>query len=172
MPFFPDTAGGFRLVGDPAPTWRPPQLGALGSLLAHFSLRDREPPIVSIPTGAGKTAVALAAAYLLPTPPRRILIVEPSVALREQVSDEARSLTTITAHRLHTYRYSRAECPGDEGAHLGLVIVCERRHRGRPPELNKPRALRRGTPTAGRPVRFRDRRRSAPRCRHLPGWRS
>lgn len=95
MPFFRDTAGDFRLTGDPVPTWRAPQLGALGSLLAHFSLRDREHPIVSIPTGAGKTALALAAAYLLPTPPRRVLIVEPSVALREQVLDEARTLRTL-----------------------------------------------------------------------------
>ena len=95
MPFFPDTVGRFRLVGAPAPVWRPPQLGALGALLAHFSLGDREPPIVSIPTGAGKTAVALAAAYLLPTAPRRILIVEPSVALREQVTEEARTLRTL-----------------------------------------------------------------------------
>ena len=95
MSFFGDTQGSFRLFGEPAPRWRRPQLGAIGALIAHFSLGSTEPPLVSIPTGTGKTALALAAPYLVMPPPRRLLVVEPSVALRAQVANEARSLRVL-----------------------------------------------------------------------------
>ena len=64
--------------------WRSPQLGALGSLLAHWTLTPDEPALVSLPTGAGKTGVALAAPFLTPQPPTRVLVMVPSSALRRQ----------------------------------------------------------------------------------------
>ena len=65
-------------------SWRAPQLGALGSLLAHWILVPEEPALVSLPTGAGKTGVALAAPFLTPLAPRRVLALVPSTALRDQ----------------------------------------------------------------------------------------
>lgn len=67
--------------------WRPPQLGALTAALSHWTLEPKEPALVSIPTGAGKTAIAMAAPYVIPMPPRRVLVVAPSTDLRKQLSD-------------------------------------------------------------------------------------
>lgn len=64
------------------PAWRPPQRGALGALLAHWSLPHKTPALISIPTGSGKTAVAMAAPYLMQAD--RVLVVVPSKDLRHQ----------------------------------------------------------------------------------------
>lgn len=73
----------FSLFSRPTePSWRPPQLGALGALLAHWSLPHKTPALVSVPTGAGKTAIAVAAPYLIRA--GRTLVVVPSRDLREQ----------------------------------------------------------------------------------------
>jgi hypothetical protein len=45
--------------------------------------------VIAVPTGAGKTAIALAAPYLLQA--RRVLVVVPSRDLRQQISEEFRS---------------------------------------------------------------------------------
>jgi superfamily II DNA or RNA helicase len=66
--------------------WRRPQIGALGATLAHWSLASREPTLVSIPTGTGKTAVAMAAPFLMPVPPRRVLVLVPQRQLRHQLA--------------------------------------------------------------------------------------
>jgi superfamily II DNA or RNA helicase len=68
--------------------WREPQRGALGATLARWTLNDRERTLVSIPTGVGKTALAMAVPFLLDTSPARILLVAPSVAIREQLVSE------------------------------------------------------------------------------------
>ncbi|WP_367389060.1 DEAD/DEAH box helicase [Lewinella sp. LCG006] len=62
---------------------RPPQIGALHALGAHWSLDD-SPVTVVMPTGTGKTETMLAAtaAYQL----NRVLVAVPSKALREQIS--------------------------------------------------------------------------------------
>ena len=92
MTFFDETSSRLNLMGGGgAFTWRGPQRGAIGALLQSFSLDDEEPPLVSIPTGAGKTAVAMIAPYLMSPCPRRVLIVEPSVELRHQVAEEAKT---------------------------------------------------------------------------------
>jgi len=75
----------FRLQHDT--TWRPPQLGALTAAISHWTLDSHNPALVSIPTGSGKTAVAMAAPYVTPTPPSRVLIVVPSSDLRKQTAD-------------------------------------------------------------------------------------
>lgn len=75
----------FSLLGDRDSGWRKPQLGALGATIAHWSLADSTPTLVSIPTGAGKTAVAMAAPFLAPEPPNRVLVVAPARQVREQL---------------------------------------------------------------------------------------
>jgi superfamily II DNA or RNA helicase len=81
MEFFKNEREAFQLTNA---QWRSPQLGALGSLLAHWTLTPDEPALVSLPTGAGKTGVALAAPFLTPEPPTRVLVMVPSSALRKQ----------------------------------------------------------------------------------------
>src|SRR5947207_15981120 len=80
--FFKNERDAFQLTNA---QWRAPQLGALGSLLAHWSLVPEEPALVSLPTGAGKTGVALAAPFLAPRTPGRVLVLVPSTAIRDQM---------------------------------------------------------------------------------------
>lgn len=83
-------SNGFRLFLQPGqPAWRLPQLGALGALTAHWSLPMAEPALVALPTGVGKTAVALAAPYLVTA--KRVLVVVPSRELRRQIAQQFRS---------------------------------------------------------------------------------
>jgi superfamily II DNA or RNA helicase len=73
----------FTLFAAPGrPQWRPPQLGALGALLQHWSLPRSVPALVSIPTGTGKTAIGIGAAHIAAA--RRVLVVVPSTELRRQ----------------------------------------------------------------------------------------
>lgn len=53
------------------PQWRNPQRGALGALMAHWSLPRGAPALVSLPTGSGKSAVALPHAPVVCRLPRR-----------------------------------------------------------------------------------------------------
>lgn len=92
MSFLKTTRKSFRLTGA---DWRAPQLGALGALLGHWTTDPFEPALISLPTGTGKTGVALAAAFLAPQPPRSILVVVPSVALREQTVEQFQDLALL-----------------------------------------------------------------------------
>lgn len=77
------TATGFHLYSSrTSPAWREPQLAALGSVLSQWSLAGSEHPLVSVPTGVGKTAIALAAPFLAGA--RRTLVVVPTRELRRQ----------------------------------------------------------------------------------------
>ncbi|WBQ04413.1 DEAD/DEAH box helicase [Kribbella sp. CA-293567] len=69
--------------------WRDAQRGALGVLLGHWSLPRQPPALISLPTGSGKTAVALAAPHLLQS--TRVLVVVPSRDLRRQTVDAFQS---------------------------------------------------------------------------------
>lgn len=73
------------LLGDRAQGWRGPQLGALGATMAHWSLDEREPTVISIPTGTGKTAVGMAAPFLIRESPSRILVLAPARQIRQQL---------------------------------------------------------------------------------------
>ena len=59
-----ETALSLRPLGAPNTGFRPGQLGALHSVVSHFSVYD-EPAIVSLPTGYGKTAVIMALPFVL-----------------------------------------------------------------------------------------------------------
>ena len=91
MAYFLDAAQHFRYLGSPRPRWRPPQFGGLGAMAMHWSLTKGESVLLSVPTGSGKTAMAMAAPFFLAEPPRRILIVVPSRALREQIAENFRT---------------------------------------------------------------------------------
>lgn len=51
----------------------------------HWSLAPTIPTVISIPTGSGKTAIAMAAPNFLEEAPRRVLVVAPTRALRDQL---------------------------------------------------------------------------------------
>jgi superfamily II DNA or RNA helicase len=103
-----DTAGFYKIahsvatvLGGPAGGWRTPQRGVLGAVAAHWSLDRDEPTLASIPTGSGKTAVALAAPLVAAEPPRRVLVLVPSRTLREQLADAFRTQEQL--HRIGVF---------------------------------------------------------------------
>lgn len=71
---------------------RLPQWGALHAIGAHFSAKA-EPAIVTMPTGAGKTAVLMGAGFLLRA--HRILVITPSRVVREQITEEFKVLRVL-----------------------------------------------------------------------------
>lgn len=75
------------------PRWRPAQVGALGALLSHWSVHDREPALLSLPTGAGKSAIATSIPYLCAA--RRVLVVVPSKQLRSQLAEGFRTQSVL-----------------------------------------------------------------------------
>lgn len=94
--FFRRVAADVSLMGVRENGWRAPQLGALGATMAHWSLAEREATLISIPTGTGKTAVAMASPFLGGEPPTRVLVLAPSRAIREQL---ARNISTYAQLR-------------------------------------------------------------------------
>lgn len=83
--YFSSQESGFALFRSPfAPAWRRPQAAALGAVLAQWSL-DGDAPLVAVPTGVGKTAIALASPYLAGA--NRVLVVVPTTELRRQSAD-------------------------------------------------------------------------------------
>lgn len=83
--FYRQAADHVALLGNRAQGWRRPQLGALGATMAHWSLAEQEPTVISIPTGTGKTAVGMAAPFLTAVPPRRVLVLAPARPIRRQL---------------------------------------------------------------------------------------
>ncbi len=74
------------------PGLRNSQIGAIHSILTHFTLRE-DPAIVVMPTGSGKTAVLILSAYLLRV--KRVLVITPSILVRDQITEEFESLQTL-----------------------------------------------------------------------------
>ena len=95
MTYFEEARAHFRMLGAPRPAWRAPQFGALGAIAMHWSLTPSIPPVISVPTGSGKTAVAMAAPHLLDDAPRRVLVVAPSRALRDQLAENFRDQNVL-----------------------------------------------------------------------------
>lgn len=63
----------------------PNQLGAIGAATAHFSVR-KEPALVTMPTGTGKTAVMILLSYILKS--KKILVITPSQLVRKQIAEQ------------------------------------------------------------------------------------
>ncbi|WP_221088242.1 DEAD/DEAH box helicase [Deinococcus aquaedulcis] len=68
------------------------QIGAITAVTSHFSLSG-EPALVAMPTGSGKSAVLMALAFALR--PIRVLVVTPSVIVREQLAEGFGSLAIL-----------------------------------------------------------------------------
>lgn len=93
--FFAQHRGALNLakqVTTPNQGFRIGQLGAMHAVLAHESVHD-DPAIVCLPTGYGKTSLMMALPLLLAA--QRVLVVEPSDALRKQVFSHFRDLSTL-----------------------------------------------------------------------------
>lgn len=76
------------------PSLRQTQLGAAFACAAHFSV-SREPAIVSMPTGSGKSAVMTLLPFLIGV--QRVLVVTPSQLLRMQLANEFFGLGVLRA---------------------------------------------------------------------------
>lgn len=74
------------------PGLRDAQLGALWALGSHFTIR-KEPALVVMPTGSGKTAVLTLVPFLLRA--ERILVITSNRLVRRQIQDELRTLKTL-----------------------------------------------------------------------------
>ena len=94
MPNFSDFYDHIRLpIGENASNGlRRSQRGALHAIAAHFTLFD-SPAVVVMPTGSGKTAVLMLSAYLLQA--KRVLVITPSVFVREQIQQDFETLSTL-----------------------------------------------------------------------------
>lgn len=75
------------------PGLRRAQLGAVHAISSYFTLPQKEPAIVVLPTGGGKTAVIFLAAFMLRS--KRALIVTPSQLVRSQIAENARTLDVL-----------------------------------------------------------------------------
>jgi superfamily II DNA or RNA helicase len=93
--YFREKYGSLRLPisdADNPQGYRPAQLAAAQAVAAHFFGRS-DPAIVSMPTGAGKTAVLMTIPFL--TRSRRVLVLTPSRLVREQIAEDFESLKTL-----------------------------------------------------------------------------
>lgn len=93
--FFRDSNGALNLAAQklvPNQGFRAGQLGALHAAMAHYSVYA-DPAIICLPTGYGKTSVMMALPFLVQS--KRVLVVEPSNALRKQVSSHFAELSTL-----------------------------------------------------------------------------
>ncbi len=68
---------------------RPPQVGALYAMLAHWKVTD-EPATVVLPTGTGKTETMIALMCAVQAP--RVLVIVPTNNLREQLGNKFMAL--------------------------------------------------------------------------------
>jgi superfamily II DNA or RNA helicase len=90
--YFSDNEISFQPISTPNSGFRPGQRGALHATLSHFSVYE-EPATLCLPTGYGKTAVMMALPFILKA--QRVLVVEPSEALRKQTSGHFKALSTL-----------------------------------------------------------------------------
>lgn len=79
----------FRRPGEPG-ALRRAQFGALHAIVGYQSIGVTEPGIVVMPTGTGKTETMLA--WLIAERPEKVLVLVPSVALREQIATRFEAL--------------------------------------------------------------------------------
>ena len=82
--------------GSGDPNWRRAQQGALAGLIAHWAVHGTAPALLSLPTGAGKSAIATALPYL--SSAQRVLVLVPSTQLRSQMVDAFRARKSLLRH--------------------------------------------------------------------------
>ncbi|MCO5297203.1 MAG: DEAD/DEAH box helicase family protein [Fimbriimonadaceae bacterium] len=87
------------------PGLRPPQIGALHAIHAHWTVSD-EPATIVMPTGTGKTETMLAT--LVSERCDRVMVIVPSVVLRDQLFGKFASLGLL---KKLTNLNQSAQCP-------------------------------------------------------------
>jgi len=92
--YFQENRSRFNLLGglDNGKGFRKCQRGAYWAVKAHFTTTD-EPALVSLPTGAGKTALMMALAFGFEA--KRVLIITPAEVIRDQIANEFRNLSIL-----------------------------------------------------------------------------
>src|ERR1035438_7356243 len=94
MGYFTNQYGQLRFPisdGNP-PGFRSAQLAAIHAVSAHF-FNSKQRAIVTMPTGAGKTTVLMATAFLLRA--ERVLVLTPSRLVREQIAENFGALVDL-----------------------------------------------------------------------------
>lgn len=94
MGFFSNNYNQVRYqIGDEAnPGLRNAQIGAIHAIASHFTT-SKKPGIVIMPTGTGKTAVIMLAAFVLKS--NRVLIITPSKLVRNQIATSFKVLQPL-----------------------------------------------------------------------------
>lgn len=94
MPYFQDHYHDLKypLAGSGLPGLYNAQIGAIHSIASHFTLR-KDPAIITLPTGSGKTAVLMMSAFLLRA--NRVLVITPSRMVRDQIREDFEGLKTL-----------------------------------------------------------------------------
>ncbi|ULR47855.1 DEAD/DEAH box helicase family protein [Streptomyces deccanensis] len=77
---------------------RPPQGGALHAVIGYWYSTLPEPGLVVMPTGTGKTETMLA--LLVACRPERLLVLVPSIALRDQIAAKFESLGILPRQKV------------------------------------------------------------------------
>ncbi|XRQ09241.1 DEAD/DEAH box helicase [Actinomadura welshii] len=88
---------GFRPHDEPR-SLRRPQIGALHAVMGHWASGLPEPGIVVMPTGTGKTETMLA--LLVAARVKRLLVLVPSAALRDQIAGKFETLGILQREQI------------------------------------------------------------------------
>src|SRR5699024_3164656 len=83
----------FRKAKDNYKGLRKAQLGAVHAIASYFTKENSNQALVVLPTGTGKTAVIMISPYLLES--RKVLIITPSILVRNQIAEDFRNLITL-----------------------------------------------------------------------------
>jgi superfamily II DNA or RNA helicase len=94
MGYFSTNYGSLRFpISDGRPPgFRSAQLAAVHAVSAHL-FNSKQPAIVTMPTGSGKTTVLMAVAFLLRA--ERVLVLTPSRLVREQIAENFSALVDL-----------------------------------------------------------------------------
>src|SRR5690349_12703514 len=82
----------FPISGVRPAGFRPAQLAAIHAVSAHF-FNSKQPAIITMPTGSGKTTVLMALPFVLRA--QRVLILTPSRLVREQIAENFDALVDL-----------------------------------------------------------------------------
>ncbi len=94
MAFFIENKELFNLQPEEGNGLRKCQLGAVWALKSHFTTSSNEiASLISMPTGAGKTALMMATCFELNL--KKILIIVPSKILRSQIAEQFKTLQVL-----------------------------------------------------------------------------
>lgn len=82
-----------NIFGETKDKIRNGQYGAIMAIGSHFST-SKQPALISMPTGTGKSAVIMLSPYLLKS--TKVLIITPTILVRSQMADDFKVLRTLT----------------------------------------------------------------------------